>query len=382
MHVALGGLGGDAVQQLHFTHGSQGADGHDLGLAAGEHGGTVGTGQHAGLAPDGAHFGELSGVGTDAFVDYAAAHDFLLDGVQRVAHFGHALSVLLGEVLVHFGLDLLFPRLALGTVEGLEHPFHFVVGVLAHIGFNVVTGQLQGELLLGLADLAYDVLLELDDALDLLVGEEDGLEHDFLAHFVGARLDHQHGFLGAGHGQIQSADFALLLGGIDNELVVHKADVDRAYGAGEGDLADAQGGGSADHGGSLGRAVKIDAHHGGGDRHVVPHSLGEEGTQGTVDQAAGQYGLFAGTAFAPVPGTGDVAYGIQLFLIVHAQREEVDAGTDGLAYGGVDQHGGVAVAHEGAAGGLFGVFAELQSERASAQLHRIALEHGFPPNTV
>ena len=101
----------------------------------------------------------------------------------------------------------------------------------------------------------------------------------------------------------------------------------------------------------------------------------EQRAQRAVDQAAGQYGLLSRTALAAVPGTGDVAHGIQLLFKIHAQGEEIDARTGGVGHGGGDQYAGVAVAHEGRAAGLLGVFAKFKGERPPAQFHAIALEH-------
>ena len=111
----------------------------------------------------------------------------------------------------------------------------------------------------------------------------------------------------------------------------------------------------------------------------MAHPLGEERAQRAVDQAAGEDGVLAGTAFAAVPAAGDVTHGVELLLIIDAEREEIDAGTGRLGDGGVDQHGGVAVADEGGAAGLLGVLAEFQRQRAAAQLNGIFLVHGVPP---
>ena len=112
----------------------------------------------------------------------------------------------------------------------------------------------------------------------------------------------------------------------------------------------------------------------------MPHALGEQGPQGAVDQAAGQYGLLRRAALATVPGARNVAHGIQLLFKIHAQREEIDARARGLRHGGGDEDAGLAIAHERRAAGLLGILAEFQGERAPAQFHAVALEHVvFPP---
>ena len=152
----------DAVDDLLLGHGGQGGHGHDLGLAAGEHAGAVGTGQHADLAPDGAHLGQLAAVGTQAFVDDVAAHDFLLHVVQRVGDLLLAALKLLGKVLGHLGLHLLLAGVALGALEGLEHPLDLLQRVRADGFLHVLARQGQREFLLLLADLSDDAVDEGD----------------------------------------------------------------------------------------------------------------------------------------------------------------------------------------------------------------------------
>lgn len=101
---------------------------------------------------------------------------------------------MLGDVLLHFGLA----GVALAAVKGFEHPLHLVIRVLAHGGLHVVARQLEMELALFLADFGDDLLLELDDLLHLLMGEQDGLQHDFLGNLVRAGFHHQNRFLGSG----------------------------------------------------------------------------------------------------------------------------------------------------------------------------------------
>ncbi len=378
VHIALAVLGADAVDDLLFRHRRERRDGHDLRLATGEHAGAMGARQHADFAPDRANLRQLAAVGTHALVDDVAAHDFLLDGVQRVADLGLAALERLSEVLADLGLDLLLAGVALRAVEGLEHPLNLVVGVLAHGLLDVVARKLQRELLLRLADFRDDAAYEFDDLLHFFMGKQDAAEHDFLGDFLRARLDHQHGLGRAGDGQVHQRNLALRDGGVDDVLAVDIADVDRADRAGPRNLRNRQRGGGADHRRDVRRVVLLDGHDGRDDGHIVAHSLREQRAQRAVDQAGGQDGLLRRTALAAVPRTGNVAHGIEFFLKVHAQREEVDARARGVGDGGVDQHAGVAIADEGRAAGLFGVLSEFQRERAAAQLHRIALEHVLP----
>ena len=89
----------------------------------------------------------------------------------------------------------------------------------------------------------------------------------------------------------------------------------------------------------------VHAHDGTHDGHVVAEIGGEQGTDGPVDDAAGQDALLTGTALPAVEGAGDAAHGVELFLKVHAQGEEVDAVPGAGRRSDAAEHPGVAVAH-------------------------------------
>ena len=360
MHVALGFLVGDAVEDLHFAHRAQRGDGHHLRFAAGEHGGTVRTRQHAHFAPDGANLGQRAAVGTNAFLEDAGAHDLFVDVIQRIADFLLAAFELLGEMLERFLLDLLLARLALVTVEGFEDPLAALERIFAHGRIDVLAGDLHEHFALFLADFGSDLLLQRDDGLDLLMSEQNRLEHGFFGNLVRARFDHHHGVLRAGDGQVQVALFALLVVRVKDELAVHKTHLRRADRAAEGDIGNHQSGACADHGRNFRRQVRIHGKHGGHYLHVVAHALGEERAQRTVDQAGSQRGLLRGTAFALDEAAGDLAHGVQLLFKIAAEREEVNAITGLVAHRGANEHGGVAIANKHRAAGLLSVFAEVK----------------------
>ena len=120
----------------------------------------------------------------------------------------------------------------------------------------------------------------------------------------------------------------------------------------------------------------VDRHDGRHDGHVVAEIVGEERTDGAVDDAAGQDALLAGAALAAVEAAGDAADGVHLLLKVDGEGEEVDAvaGTGGR--GGADQHAGVAVAdHDGGVGEL-GELADLEGQRTAGELHFILVVAG------
>ena len=139
---------------------------------------------------------------------------------------------------------------------------------------------------------------------------------------------------------------------------------------------DGQRGGGADQGRDLGRAVVVDAHDRRHDGDVVAEVRGEERADGAVDDAAGQDALFAGTAFTAVERTGDTADGVELFLKVNGEREEVDAVARTGGSRGADEHAGVAVAdHDGGVGEL-GELAGLKREGTAGELHLVLVVVG------
>ena len=161
----------------------------------------------------------------------------------------------------------------------------------------------------------------------------------------------------------------LLLGGVIHQPAVHIAHLQAADGARPGDAGHGQTGGHADHGGHLGGAVAVHAHHGAGAHNVVAEVVGEQGADGAVDDPPGQHGGQGGLALAAHKAAGDAAHGVQLLFKVHGQGEEVDAvpGTGGD--GGGHQHGGLAVGDQGGGGGQLGHLAHVDGQGTPAQVH-------------
>ena len=204
----------------------------------------------------------------------------------------------------------------------------------------------------------------------------DAVQHDLVGDLVSACLDHNHLFTGSHHGGQHFADLALFLVGVDDDLAIHIAHVDAAHGAVPGDVGDGQSGGGADGGGDLGLAVIVHAQDGADHGHVIAEVAGEQGTDGTVDAAGGQDGVQAGTALSAHEGAGDTTDGVQLFLEVHGQGEEVDAVSGTGSCGGGAEHGGLAVADDHSGVGQFADLAHFQLQGAAGQVHLIYLVIG------
>ena len=222
------------------------------------------------------------------------------------------------------------------VLDGLEH-------IVVHL-FG-----LEGELLF--ADLGLNAGDELGHLAVFLVAGFDGVHHDVLFDLVGASFDHNDLLAGAGNGQVQVRDLALLLGGAEDDFAVHKTGLDAADGAVPRNVGDGQSEGGTQHTGNLRRVILIHRQDGHHDRNVVAHILGEERTDGAVHQTGGQDSLLGGTAFAFQESAGDLAHSVHFLFKIHRQREEVDALAGRFGSGDVDHHRGVAEANQAGAVG-------------------------------
>ena len=120
----------------------------------------------------------------------------------------------------------------------------------------------------------------------------------------------------------------------------------------------------------------VHAHDGTHDGHVVAEIGGEQGTDGPVDDTAGEDALLTGAALTAVEAAGDAAHRVQLLFEVHAQGEEVDAVTGTGGGGDAAQHAGLAIGdHDGGVGQL-GQLPDLQRQRTARQLHGVLVVVG------
>ena len=165
----------------------------------------------------------------------------------------------------------------------------------------------------------------------------------------------------------RSLRLALLLGGVQHDLAVHQAHLHAADGAVPGDVGHGSDQRGADHTGDLGAAIRVQAHDGHGDADVVAHLLGEQRAHGAVHHAAGQDGALAGAALTAHKAAGDAACGVELFLILHVQGEEIHALAGLGAHDHVAHHAGLAVADQGAGVGQAAHLAHFHLERAAGQ---------------
>ena len=369
--ITLGLLVGQVIHELVVLGAAQGAGGQHLGLAAGKHTGTVHAGQNAHLCSQRADLVDAAAVHTLALVQQPAAHDELLHLVaHQIQVRSRQVRVLLCD-LVHDGQQSSVTHVLVVGVHGsLEVVQILVLDGVEHV--HVQTHDLEVDLLL--AALGHDAVDELDDLLDLHMRSLDGIQHGVLVHLVGTGLDHHDLVHGSGYGQGQVAHLALLLGGVQHDLAVHQAHLHAADGAVPGDIRHSSDQRSADHTGDLRAAVRVQAHDGHGDAHIIAHFLGEQRAHGAVHHAAGQDGALAGAALTAHKAAGDAACGVELFLILHVQGEEIHTFAGLGAHHNVAQHAGLAVADQGACVGQAAHLAHLDLERTASQRGLVDLE--------
>ena len=210
---------------------------------------------------------------------------------------------------------------------------------------------------------------QLDDGvehrLEVLLPEHHGAEHHLLGQFLGLGFDHQHGVGGAGHHEVERALLHLVDHRVQHILAGDIADARGADRPHEGHAGQRQRGGGRDHRHDVGIVLHVVRQHGGDDLRLVLEARGEQRPDRPVDQPRGQGFLLGGAAFALEIAAGNLARGEGLLLVVHGEREEVDAGP--LLLGGDDggENGRAAIGGEHGAVGLPRDAAGLEFERAS-----------------
>ena len=354
-----------SVNDLRVALGAQGSHHQGLGLAAGKQGGAMGARQHAGAHADLAHVAGGAAVDAALAGQNAATDGGLLqlaDRGQHVAFAERRFGTFFGgaEFFHRFGAHSGHTLLALelvGNAIGLAN-------AVAHGGLH---GLGQGGVLfrrlpipIGLAAFGLQFIDGVDHHLHLFVAEHHSAQHHVFGQGVSLGLHHQHGPLGAGHGQVQPGFGDLGIAGVEDIFAIDITDPRGADGAGgqtERHAGEGEGGGGADQRGQFRIHIRIQRQDGTDDLHLLAETLGKQGTQGTVNKTGGEGFLFGRTAFAPEKTAGDLAGGVGLFLIIDGQREEIAGGPRIFIADGGDQHHGLGHMNDHRAGGLAGNFA-------------------------
>ena len=363
VHVTLGLWTGQCVDLLFHLEHVQGGDAQNLGFATLEQCGAVHARHDVHFGGQGADVTQATAVDAVVLGQDAAAHDLALQLLERVADFLVLLGVFhVGELAGEGGLDAFLDLVdavlarqlfgdGQGFVEvGVGDLVDAVVQILGVLREELeFLGFLRGDLL--------ELGLGLADHLDERLGGFKTAGDDFLVRLglafvvdevpcvlAGTGFDHGDGDVAvldnaAGDHDFEHGAFALAPAREGDPLAVDQGQThagDRAFERQAGDHGGGGGGVQCD---DVVCVIRVDGEHGFDDLHFVAQGVREQRTQRTVDDAAGQDGFGARTAFAAEERARDLAGCVHLLFHVHGQREEVvvllRAGTGG---GGGQNH--------------------------------------------
>ena len=198
------------------------------------------------------------------------------------------------------------------------------------------------------------------------------LEHQVLGYLVGAGLDHHDRIGRAGHAQIKRAGRHLRHSRVDHERAVDEADAHRANRAFPCDIGDHHCRAGAEYAEGIQLDFGITRQGGHDDLHLVDHSFREQRAQRAVDQAGDQDGQIAGPALPALKTAGNTPGGIETFLVIDAEREEIHP----LAWLGARRRGqddGIARAHGNGAAGKLGQRAGFNRDIGLSDMCRVTI---------
>ncbi len=370
---------GQAIDILFVFAGAERRNNDRLGFAACEQGRTVGARQDADFRHDLANGLEITTVDAALGVEDVPANDLRLQVLEgRADDFGRVLRLYAfrEEVCLDLRLDGVDGSVAFSLLRVLVGGAQFGFEVLQHFGFE------RGMIFrLEIAWLLGGNFSELDDRVDnrleALVAEHDGAEHDLFVEFLGFRLDHQDGVLGAGNDEVENRLVHLVEMRVQNVFAVDVADACAANRAHERNARDRQGSGGCNHRQYVRIVFKVVLDDGNDDLGLVLVAFREERADRTVDQAGNQRFLFRRATFALEIAARDLAGGIGLFLVVYGQREEVLAGLGRLGRNNGGENDGFAVGGENRAVSLAGDLARFKLQRAACpfDFDGVGIEH-------
>ena len=217
------------------------------------------------------------------------------------------------------------------------------------------------------AELGDELLLDAAVALDLLVGELDGLEHVVLADLVHLTFDHHDVLLGTGDHQLEVAVGHLGETGVDDELTLHAGHAHLGNGTAERQVGGGEGGGSGQAGEGVGLGVLVRGNEGQVDEYLQVEVLRPQGTDGAVHQAGDEDLVVRRFALALHETAGIAACGEIFLPVVHGEGHEVGALLDFLrcADGGEDHR--ASHLHDSGTVRLLGEFSGLDLDHAAVR---------------
>ena len=142
VHIALGILAVDTVENLRVADGAEGGDGQNLSLTSGEHTRAVDSVKQVNLGSQRTNLVYTSAVNALAVVEQPAAHDVLLGLIEAVLYLIYLVGINLVELLVNFLIDGLEALVADTLVIGVKSSTDIVNGEildsLVHLGCGII----------------------------------------------------------------------------------------------------------------------------------------------------------------------------------------------------------------------------------------------------
>jgi hypothetical protein len=386
-HEVLAGAPGQGVDGLGITGASQRGVDQGLGFAPGEERRAVSARHRPHLTGDLPDVRGAAPVDPDPLAENPLPHQpgaqvvessrhvgdqraeprlALLDRLQRVEH--HPLpSVLASEPLRHLLLDGGDPGVALGLGVNRDRLPKLRLGELSHPGLELRAVLRCRDLALGPSGLRDQIVLDVDQGLDPLVGKLERREHLRLGRLLGAALDHHQRLSTPRHHQVDSRFGELGVGRVHHQLALDLPDPHRADRPQEGEVGDRERRRGADQGGNVRMGDAVGGEHGGEDLGLVPEALGEERADGAVDEARDDDLAIREPPLALEEAPGNLAGRRGLLHEIHGEGKEIDP-LPRRAGGCGDEHDGVAVAHHGGSRRLLGHAPGLDRQRAATDL--------------
>ena len=369
MEIMLRRLRAKPIDDLLIANRSQSRDRQYLGLSAGKEPGSMGSRQEPHLAAHGTNFLHAAPIGTNLLMGDHAADNFLLHFMKDIGNLLICLRIVHEELLHGLRLDICNMGIAVQLVGIARRRIQFCLGKLTDGLLQLLGNGKEFHFPLLLAANRLYLLLELNDFLDFLMAEQDGIEDDILRQLIGTGFHHHDSIMGTRHRKVQRGLLPLFLRGIDDKSIIHTSHTHTGNGPHEGDIRYRQGAGGANHRRQFRRIVLLHGEHRGNNLHIIPETLGKQRANRAVNETGAENSITGGTSLPLDESAGNLAGRIHLFLIINRQREEIDPFPGFCGSRGRHQHHRIAIAHENCAIGLLRHLAVLDGQGASTQLH-------------
>ena len=343
--VTLGFFCTKAIQNLCFTQGSQSQNIQDLGLTTSEQGAAMRTSQQTYLAGYRTNLVQLTTIRTNLVHGNGATNDFLNQLLGDVSNVLSIVRIFLQEYFSDFCFNLSYILFALQLVSVHQGVLQLLSTIFFNFSYQFSRRNVNRYFHLGLADFSNDFFLEFNQLLDYAMAKPNSVQHGFFGYFLRTCFNHQDSILGAGNSQIQLRNCCLSNSRVDDEFAINQAYThtgDRTF---KGNIRNRQCTGCTDHSRHIGSIVGVNGNSGSNDLYIVVIALGEHGANRTVNQAAGQNSLLAGTTFTFNKTTGDLTHSVHLFFKINSQREKVNTLTRGFGAGNGNYYGGITIAY-------------------------------------